>query len=192
MKSIKLFVLIISILGSINVVAQNNLVRDFIVAEMGVKTQKYTPVFIVEEKIPNKETIRTLQGLGILRNDGTIVYSGTKKIPQKDFKTMMEKFGNYSSIKKWTIADFKHLNVTLISDADDGISKFFKSKLSTGERPVVYAASEVIYFKDFAFFFIAKSSKSNSGYPSYAQVILMQKKKKKWVEVERIASTDLH
>jgi uncharacterized protein YrzB (UPF0473 family) len=169
--------------------SSNRVVLDYLEKEMR-GNQKLSEYILIKEKEKQEKAFTIMRGVGILKDDKTSVFSGTKFFTNNEMKQIEKQVIRNNDIDEWKKSDFKNISFIIKSNKNDSIF-YLKNYISEKKTTYFYSFSEPFFLKNkkLAFFLITKSSTLNSG--DYVKSVIMRKEQGKWLVVEEVYNTDL-
>lgn len=170
--------------------SSNRVVVDYLEKEMRYN-QKSSEYILIKEKEKQKKAFTVMRGMGILKDDKTSVFSGTKFFTNNEMKQIEKQVVRSNDGDEWKKSNFKNISFIIKSNKNDSILQHIKEKISKKENTYIYSFSEPFFLenKKLAFFLITKSSTLNSD--NYIKSVIMRKEQGKWIIVDEVYNTDL-
>lgn len=167
-----------------------NALNDYLETQIKTPTKE---IIIIEEKINSNETIEIFKGDSVVYSPTNIVREGGIDISlynEKDWVKMKKKYYNHNIKEKflekdnWKITDFRIKNISIENRKTDYESSNTGKYFDLPSKDVYYF-SEPIYYKNkktLIFSVSYNDSRDMIGGSQY-KVIVMKKKKDKWLEI---------
>lgn len=150
------------------------------------ENSKDDKIILIEEKIPNRTVIETLNGMKTKKIDGTPTYNGSKILTYKEHEEISNLYNENKIVGTWKKKDFKINIIEIISR--ENIYKWIESFSSQNSNVFVMSNPVFLINKKYMAFYVSKSSTKNLHNPIFSKCLLYKKINGKYELIEEVKS----